>query len=130
LRRRPWPTIESCSQTGHRRKIISSESSAQRAASRSSGTDTGTKRIVTSHGSRFPLRTAKMLAGSGTPPPEEIQLKENITSYCKPRSRGPAYWPLIAAESLTEDREGPRMSPSGVGSIETPHRLAPGQFDH
>jgi hypothetical protein len=51
--------------------MISSESSAQQAASRSSGTETGTKRIVTSHGSRFPLRSAKMLAGSGVPPPEE-----------------------------------------------------------
>jgi hypothetical protein len=38
-----------------------------------------------------------MLAGSGAPPPEENQLKENITSYSKPQSRGPAYWPLISA---------------------------------
>jgi len=41
-----------------------------------------------------------MLAGSGAPPPEENQLKENITSYSKPQSRGPAYWPLISAKSL------------------------------
>ena len=94
--------IVSCSQIGHRRKMIWSQSSAQQAASRSSGTDTGTKRIVTSHGFRFLLRSAKMLAGSGAPPPEEIQLKENITSYCKPRSRGPAYWPLISANARIE----------------------------
>jgi len=52
LRRRPCPTIESCSQTGHRRKMISSESSAQPAASCSGPADTGTKRIVTSKGLR------------------------------------------------------------------------------
>jgi hypothetical protein len=43
-----------------------------------------------------------MLAGSGAPPPEENQLKENITSYSKPQSRGPAYWPLIFAEVLID----------------------------
>ena len=47
--------------------MISSEFSAQPAASRSSGTDTGTKRIVTSHGSRFPLRSAKMLGRKRDP---------------------------------------------------------------
>ena len=84
--------------------MISSESSAQQAASRSSGTETGTKRIVTSHGSRFPLRSAKMLAGSGSRLLKKIQLKENITSYCKPRSRGLDYWPLISAKALAEIR--------------------------
>jgi hypothetical protein len=37
---------------------------------------------------------------------KKIQLKENITSYCKPRSRGPAYWPLISADALIDNREG------------------------
>ena len=60
------------------------------------------KRIVTSHGSRFSLRSAKILAGSGAPPPEEVQLKENITSYRQPESRGSVYWPLISAEYQIE----------------------------
>jgi hypothetical protein len=47
-----------------------------------------------------------MLAGSGAPPPEENQLKENITSYSKPQSRGPAYWPLISADALSESAPG------------------------
>ena len=48
---------------------------------RFSGTDTGTKRIVTSHGSHFPLRSAKIIAGSGAPPPEEKPTERNITSH-------------------------------------------------
>jgi hypothetical protein len=56
--------------------MISSESSAQPAASRSSATDTGTKRIVTSHRFRFLLRSAKTLVGSGTRLLKKIQLKE------------------------------------------------------
>src|ERR1700739_4136236 len=94
--------IESCSQIGHRRKMIWSQPSAHQGATCPTPADTGTKRIVSSHGSRFSLRSAKMLAGSGAPPPEEIQLKENITSCCKPRSGGPAYWPLISAKSLID----------------------------
>jgi hypothetical protein len=47
-----------------------------------------------------------MLAGSGAPPPEENQLKENITSYSKPQSRGPAYWPLISADAFMESPIG------------------------
>src|ERR1700726_2016004 len=93
--------IESCLQTGHRRKMVSSESSAQQAASCSSGADTGTKRIVTSNGSRFSLRIRQDAGKKRGPPPEEAQLKENIASYCQLRSRGSAYWPVISANALT-----------------------------
>jgi hypothetical protein len=44
-----------------------------------------------------------MLAGSGIPPPEEIELKENISSYHQHQPCGPAYWPLISANALTEN---------------------------
>ena len=115
--------IESFSQTGQRRKMISSESSVQPEACRSDATDTGTKRIVTSHGFCFLLRSAKTLAGSGTRLLKKIQLKENITSCCQPQSRSPAYWPVISANALIEQRFEPTSghsspaTPQGPGSV-------------
>src|ERR1035437_632447 len=48
--------MESCSHIGHRRTMNLSQSSAQSASSPSSGTETGTKRIVTAPGFRLRLR--------------------------------------------------------------------------
>src|ERR1035437_1403818 len=73
--------IESRLQTGHQRKMILSQSSAQSVASLSSPADTKTKRIVPHRGS-----------ASGSDPPrsspeaeprllKKSQLKENIPSY-------------------------------------------------
>ena len=39
---------------------------------------------------------------SFAPPPEEIQLKENMTSSCQRQSRGPAYWPVISTKPLID----------------------------
>ena len=108
--RRPWPTIESFSQNGHRRMMISSQSSAQRAASCSNGTHVVTKRIVTSHGSRFPLRSAKMLGQeAGLRLLKKTHLKENIASYFLTQSsiidlgthRDTGFWPVKAHNSPT-----------------------------
>jgi hypothetical protein len=49
-----------------------------------------------------------MLAGSGAPPPEEIQLKENISSGSYPKKTDSEYWPVISANALIDqnlDRE-------------------------
>jgi hypothetical protein len=34
---------------------------------------------------------------------KKIQLKENIASYCQPRSRGSVYWPVISLKPTVED---------------------------
>ena len=49
-----------------------------------------------------------MLAGSGAPPPEEIQLKENISSGSYPKKTDSEYWPVISANALTELSDGYR----------------------
>ncbi|MGD0832111.1 MAG: hypothetical protein ABR907_14300, partial [Terracidiphilus sp.] len=41
---------------------------------------------------------------------KKIQLKENITSYGKPRLRGPAYWPLISAKELIAHEQATKNS--------------------
>ena len=38
----------------------------------------------------------KISAGCEAPPPEEIQLKENIASYRQPRRSASAFWPVIS----------------------------------
>ena len=63
--------IESRSQTGHWRKMIPSQSSAQPVASLSSADGDWDKEDRTSQGFRLWLRPAKITAGSGAPPPEE-----------------------------------------------------------
>src|ERR1035438_8862259 len=67
--------IESRLQTGHRRMMFSSQSSAQSTSSFSGGTETGIKRTVTSRA--LPRRRpAKISAGSGARLLKKIQLKE------------------------------------------------------
>jgi hypothetical protein len=51
--------------------MSSSQCSAQSVAILSGATETETKRIRTSQGFHFRLRPAKIIAGSGTPPPDE-----------------------------------------------------------
>ncbi|MGA9241903.1 MAG: hypothetical protein WBW03_07955, partial [Silvibacterium sp.] len=41
-------------------------------------------------------------AGNGAPPPEEIQLKENIASYKQLLRVDSDFWPVISANALTE----------------------------
>jgi hypothetical protein len=43
-----------------------------------------------------------MLAGSGAPPPEEIQLKENIASYKQLLRVDSDFWPVISAKARIE----------------------------
>ncbi|MFZ1014293.1 MAG: hypothetical protein WAN28_13195, partial [Terracidiphilus sp.] len=49
--------------------------------------------------------SAKMLAGSGAPPPEENPTERKYNFLLQPRSRGPAYWPLISANSLVQTKD-------------------------
>jgi hypothetical protein len=70
--------IDSCSQTGHRRKMILSQSFAQSASSLSGGAETGTKRIVTSKGFRLCRGPAKISARAEPLLLKKIQLNENI----------------------------------------------------
>src|SRR6516225_11719835 len=86
--------------------MIVSQSSAQPTASCSSGTVTGTKRIVTSKGLRCRCGPVKISAGSEAPPHErKIQLKENIACYWLLFGRDSEYWPVIGLlPTATSDR--------------------------
>src|SRR5450432_1597960 len=108
--------IESRSQTGHRRKIILSQSSAQSVASLSGAAETETKRIVPHRGS---------VSGSDPPrssPEAEPRLlkknptERNITSYLQGVGHDPGDWPVISliAETEGDFRQGRSLDHDGI----------------
>src|SRR5580704_10403179 len=100
--------IESRSQTGHRRKIMLSQSSAQSVAILSGPAETETKRIVPHRGSASGFDPPRSLPEAGPRPLKKIQLKENITSYRQAVRHDPGNWPVI---SLLASTEGERFEP-------------------
>src|ERR1017187_6275985 len=95
--------IESRSQIGHRRKMISSQPSAQSVASLSGPAETETKRIAPHRGSVFGFDPPRSL-----PEAEPRLLKKNPTERkynflptgCRP---DPGDWPVISLFSSTQD---------------------------
>jgi hypothetical protein len=73
--------IESRSQTGHRRKMILSQSSAQSVASLSGPAETGTKRVVPRRGSASVFDQPRSSPEAEPRLLKKTQLKENISSY-------------------------------------------------
>src|ERR1035437_9590127 len=94
--------IESCSQNGQRRMMISSQCSAQSAASLSGATETETKTIVRHRGSASGLDPPRSSTEVKPRLLKKIQLKENITSYLQAVGHDPSYWPVIFANALIE----------------------------
>jgi len=94
--------IESRSQTGHRRKIMLSQSSAQSVAILSGPAETETKRIVPHRGSASGFDPPRSLPEAGPRPLKKIQLKENITSYRQAVRHDPGNWPVISLISILE----------------------------
>src|ERR1700676_4113693 len=87
--------IESRSQTGHRRKMILSQSSAQSVAILSGPAETETKRIVPHRGSASGFDQPRSLPEAEPRLLKKIQLKENITSYRQAVRHDPENWPVI-----------------------------------
>ena len=48
---------------------------------------------------------------------KKIQLKENIASYCQPRSRGSVYWPVISLKAPVETEISHVGDASGVRKL-------------
>src|ERR1019366_5284512 len=94
--------IESCSQNGQRRMMISSQCSAQSAASLSGATETETKTIVRHRGSASGLDPPRSSTEVEPLLLKKIQLKENITSYLQAVGHDPSYWPVISAEAFID----------------------------
>ena len=88
--------IESRLQTGHWRKMILSQSSAQSVASLSGPAETETKRIVSHRGSASGFDPPRSLSEAGPRLLKKIQLKENIPSYLHAVGRNPDFWPVIS----------------------------------
>jgi len=98
--------------------MIVSQSSAQPTASCSSGTVTGTNRIVTSKGLRCRRGPVKISAGSEAPPHErKIQLKENIACYWLLFGRDSEYWPVIGLLSLTTNSPSTHLTSTILSTV-------------
>src|SRR5580693_7533281 len=100
--------IESRSQTGHRRKIILSQSSAQSVAILSGPAETETKRIVPHRGSASGFDPPRSLPEAEPRPLKKIQLKENITSYRQAVRHDPGNWPVISLKSSVQTQRPER----------------------
>src|SRR5580692_8375670 len=82
LRRRPWPMIESRSQTGHRRKMTSAQFAAQSVSNLCGGMESGINRIVDHWGSAPPALTSQDRSREAEllPPETENPTEENTAS--------------------------------------------------
>ena len=102
--------IEFRSQTGHRRKIILSQSSAHSVASLHSGAGTGIKRIVHHRGSASASDQPRSSPEAEPRLLKKTQLKENIPSYLQAVGQESNYWPVISAESLIEEDQSSQVA--------------------
>ena len=93
--------------------MISSQCSAQSVAILPGATETETKRIVPLRGSASGSDPPKIIAGSGTPPPDKNPTERNITSYLQGVGCDPGYWPVISLLASTEDHAWERSPDTG-----------------
>jgi hypothetical protein len=94
--------IESRSQTGHRRKMISSQPSAQSVARLSGPAETETKRIVSHRGSASGFDRPRSSSEAEPRLLKKNPTERNITSYLQGAGHDPGYWPVISLFSIED----------------------------